>query len=54
MEGKLTSVFPLNLPIAFIMIVALAYVTRCVGRIFVQIFQNEDFKWKAVFEPVIK
>ena len=54
MEGKLTSVFPLNLPIAFIMIVALAYVTRCVGRFFVQIFQNEDFNWDAVFEPIIK
>ena len=54
MEGKLTSVFPLNLPVTFIMIVALAYVTRCVGRIFVQIFQNEEFNWKAVFEPIIK
>ena len=52
MVGKLTSIFPLNLVVAFVMIVALAYITRCLARIFSQIFEKEDMDWKKVFEPV--
>lgn len=41
-------VFPINLFITFVMIVVMAYLTRCLGRIISQIFEKEDFDWKTV------
>ena len=52
MTGKLENVFPLNLIVTFVMIVTLAYLTRCLARIFSQIFEKEDMDWKAVVMPV--
>lgn len=52
MEGKMMNLFPLNLGGAFLLIVALAYVTRCLARVFSQIFEKEDMNWKAVFKLI--
>jgi hypothetical protein len=46
---SLNSLFPLNLFIIFVEIVAWAYVLRCLARIWTQTFQNEDYNWKLIF-----
>ncbi len=50
--GRLDLVFPLNLFIAFVLILLMAYFIRCFGRVFSQIFGNEDFDWRQVFKFV--
>ena len=45
-------VLPYNLIVAFIMIIAIAYLTRCLARIISQIFEKEDFNWNAIFSAV--
>ena len=52
MAGALTEYFPLNLLVTFLIIVAMAYLTRCLARIFLQIFEREDMDWKAVVKAV--
>lgn len=49
MEGRLSSIFPLNLPLTFLLIVVSAFFVRCFGRIISQLFEKDDFDWKAVF-----
>ena len=44
--------FPLNLPITFIIIIGVAYLTRCLARIISQLFEKEDFDWKTVVRMV--
>ena len=43
---------PYNLIVAFIMIIVIAYLTRCLARIILQIFDKEDFDWHAIFKTV--
>lgn len=45
---KMNGIFPLNLVIVMIAILIMAYVVKCLGRVFVQVFRNEDFRWKDV------
>lgn len=45
-------VFPFNLILSFFVIIIIAYLTRCLGRIISQIFQNEAFDWGAVFRLI--
>ena len=52
MDGLLTNVFPLNLVITFIIIIVAAYIVRCLARVFSQLFEKEDFDWKAVVRLV--
>ena len=52
MEGKMMNLFPLNLGGAFSLIVVSAYATRCLARLFSQIFEKEDMDWKAVFKLI--
>ena len=52
MIGKLTDVFPFNLLATFFLIVAIAYLTRGLARIFSQIFEKDDMDWKEVFRLV--
>lgn len=52
MIGKLTDFFPFNLLVTFLFIVVVAYLTRCLARIFSQIFEKDDMNWKNVFELV--
>ncbi len=48
----LMPLFPVNLIITFFIIIVMAYIIRCLGRIVSQIFEKEDFDWKAVVELV--
>ena len=43
--------FPLNLLIMQVIIIAAAYVLRCMTRIFAQTFKAEDYNWREVFKP---
>lgn len=47
---KLNWLFPLNLLIIVVYILAAAYLCRCVARVFSQTFRTEDYQWKKVFE----
>ena len=49
---KLNFMFPLNIPIVFIAILLLAYVLRCMGRIWQQTFLPTDYQWKDVFKYI--
>lgn len=46
------SMFPFNIFIASIVVIVVAYLIRCLGRIFSQVFEKEDMDWKKVFELV--
>lgn len=48
----LMPIFPSNIVITFFIIIVTAYIIRCLGRIVSQIFEKEDFDWKAVVELV--
>lgn len=48
---KMNHLFPLNLLIMLLIIIAAAYVLRCLARIFAQTFKAEDYDWRAVFKP---
>ena len=52
MANRVSSLFPLSLIITFIVIIVAAYFTRCLGRVFSQVFEKEDMDWKKVFELV--
>lgn len=42
-------IFPLNLPIITVYILFIAYVCRCLARIFSQTFKTEEYEWDKVF-----
>lgn len=47
---KLNWLFPLNLFIITAYILVVAYLCRCLARMFIQTFRTEDYQWKKVFE----
>lgn len=46
---KMNNIFPLNIIIMFVIIIFVAYILRCLARIFSQTFKNEDYDWKKIF-----
>lgn len=49
---KMNNIFPLNIVIMFLIIFAVAYLTRCVSRLFSQVFSKDDLDWKAIVKPI--
>lgn len=49
---KLNFLFPLNLLIVFVEILAVAYILRCFAKIWSQTFKDGDYDWKEVFRVV--
>lgn len=49
---KMNNIFPLNIPIMFIIILAVAYLLRCCARWFSQTFKDGEYDWKAIFKPI--
>ena len=47
---KMNSVWPMNLLIIVIVILACSYLVRCMARLFQQTFRTEDYEWKKVFD----
>lgn len=48
----MNSLFPLNLLIMFLIILVVAYLVRCLSRIFSQTFKDGEYDWKGVFRAV--
>lgn len=46
---KMNGIFPLNLPIIFLGVLVLAYICRCIARLFSQTFRTEDYEWSKIF-----
>ena len=51
-NGRLTSIIPLNILLTFVIIIITAYIVRCLARVISQIFEREDFDWKAIVKLV--
>lgn len=49
---KMNKIFPANILIMMVLILIVAYITRCLGIIFAQIFNKNDFDWKAIFKLI--
>lgn len=49
---KMNNIFPLNIPIMFIIILAVAYLLRCCARLFSQTFKDGEYDWKAIFKLI--
>lgn len=45
---KMNDIFPANILIMFIIIIIMAYILRCVSRVFAQTFRDGDYNWKEV------
>lgn len=46
---KLNWMFPFNLIIIYLAILVVAYIVRCLARVFSQTFRTEDYEWKKIF-----
>ena len=49
---KMNHIFPINGLIMFCIIFVVAYLLRCVARIFSQTFKDGEYDWKAVFKLI--
>ena len=49
---KMNNIFPLNIPIMFLIILLVAYILRCGSRTFSQTFKDGEYDWKAVFKLI--
>ena len=49
---RLNDIYPLNILVVFLEILLVAYILRCVGRIWSQTFRESDYRWKEVFKIV--
>ena len=47
---KMNSIWPLNLFLIVLLILACSYLVRCLARLFAQTFRTEDYEWQKVFE----
>jgi len=52
MSEIMMTIFPINLVVTFVLIIVVAYVTRCLGRFVSQLFEKEDFDWIAMIKPI--
>lgn len=48
---KMNSIFPLNLLIMYLIIIAAAYVLRCLSRLWKQTFSEGNYNWKEIISP---
>ena len=49
---KMNNIFPLNLLIIVVVILACSYFVRCAARLFLQTFQTGSYEWKEVFRMI--
>lgn len=49
---KMNRIFPLNIIIMFVIIIFVAYILRCMARIFSQTFKDGDYDWKAIIKLI--
>ena len=46
--NKMNGIFPLNIPLMFIIIFIVAYLTRCLARFISQTFKDNPYEWKKM------
>lgn len=46
---KLNLIFPLNIPVMYLMIFVVAYALKCLSQVFAQVFGESEFEVKKVF-----
>lgn len=49
---KMNRIFPLNIIIMFVIIIFVAYILRCMARIFSQTFKDGNYDWKAIIKLI--
>lgn len=49
---KMNSIFPLNIILIFVIIIFVAYILRCLARLFSQTFKDGDYDWKAIIKLI--
>lgn len=47
---KMNSIFPLNIIIMLLVIIVVAYLTRCLARLISQTFNNSPYNWREIVE----
>lgn len=48
---KMNGIFPFNLPVMVIIILFVAFLCKCLSRLFVQTFSDGEYKWKEIIKP---
>ena len=51
---KLNNIFPLNIIIIYIIIFIAAYLLKCTAHLFSQVFSNEPFNNKNIYQSITK
>lgn len=49
---KINDIWPFNLLIIVVVILACSYLVRCVARLFQQTFRSEDYDWRKIFSAL--
>ena len=47
---KINSIFPFNLPIMVIVVLAVAFICKVLSRFFSQTFGDKDYEWKEIIK----
>lgn len=47
---KMNAMFPLNIPVVYLAIFAVAYVVKCLSQVFGQVFGSEEFNVRKVLK----
>lgn len=47
---KLNSIFPANILLTYIAIVMVAYLLKCMSKVFLQIFSENAFDWRKIYQ----
>lgn len=49
---SLNHIFPLNIPILIIGVIAFAFILRCFARLWSQTFRESSYNWKEIIKPI--
>lgn len=47
---KMNGIFPLNLPIMVIIVLLTSFICKCLSRLFVQTFSDNEYNWKEIIK----
>ena len=50
LTDKMNAIFPLNLVVMFLIIIAVAYLLRCLSRIWSQTFKDGDYDFNEIIK----
>ncbi|MCH4242411.1 MAG: acyltransferase [Prevotella sp.] len=51
LTDKLNFLFPLNIPIIMCIILFVAFIIKCLGKLLLQTFRTENYQWKEIIRP---